>query len=99
MSFSADGLLLFVSGTDENAIAIFNRTEGVGDLTFRQAVRQGQNGVLGLQGVAGSISSEDLKHLYVAGMTGDSLAAFRLEVLITALDFESGTIDDWISNP
>ena len=81
------GLFLYVAAMNDDAIAIFSRDSGVGDLTFVTRVKNGEGVVEGLNGArslvvsrdgARSIAiSPDGMNLSVAGWVDDALADSR----------------------
>ena len=87
MAISPDGLFLYVAAMNDDAIAIFSRDSGVGELTFVTRVKNGEGVVEGLNGArslvvsrdgARSIAiSADGMNLSVAGWVDDALADSR----------------------
>ncbi len=78
------GEQLYVAGTAEDALAVFARDAGTGALTFVEAVRQGQAGVIGLAEPTALVLSPDAADLYVAGADEGS-------VVTLARDWDNGT--------
>ncbi len=78
---SPDGTSLFVTSDDNSTLAVFRRdndpaSAGFGRLTFLQNMRQGQDGVAGINGARGMVMDPTSTHLYVAGSFGSSIALF-----------------------
>lgn len=76
-----DGMVLYVAGRDEDALAVFDV-----DGTFHfpgqllQVVRNGQNGVTGLAAPAALALSADGGYLYAAGAGPGGVTVFRREL-------------------
>jgi autotransporter-associated beta strand protein len=66
---------VYVVGADDDAIAIFERDEQSGLLTFSQSVVTGEADLFGVRGIA---ASGDGRHLYTASSLGGAVAAFRV---------------------
>ncbi|MCA9135486.1 MAG: beta-propeller fold lactonase family protein [Planctomycetales bacterium] len=67
---------VYVAGRDDDAIAVFYRDPNTGELTFVEAVKNGQGGVLGLEGVQSLAAAGQF--VFAAG-TGDAIAVFNRE--------------------
>ncbi len=76
MALSPAGNNLYVAGSADSAVGIFRRNSATGALTFRAAVRNGENGVSGLGGAAGVAVSPDGRSVYVAAPNDNSLVVF-----------------------
>ena len=72
---SPDGQHLYVTGSSDNALAIFN-LDATGDLDFSQVLVDGSGGIDGLNEVSGLDISSDGNHVYVAGYEDDSVTFF-----------------------
>ncbi|MFK5895245.1 MAG: beta-propeller fold lactonase family protein [Pseudomonadota bacterium] len=94
VSISPDGKQIYVTGFWENAVAVFNRNDTTGALTYQEVHKNGINGVDGLNGAAGVTISLDGKHLYVAGQSDDAIVVFTKSSLDYVPDSgnPSGTI-------
>src|SRR5690606_646444 len=78
---SPDGRHVYVAGTFSNAIAVFARdaepaSPDYGRLSFRQMLQNGVGGVQGLAGIVALAVSPDGKHVYALGGESDTLATF-----------------------
>lgn len=73
VGLSTDGKYLFVAGKYDDALAVFERNVTTGQLTFIEAVKDGQVGVEGLDGASSIVVSPDGRHIYVASTYGDSI--------------------------
>lgn len=74
---SDDGKYVYVAAALDHALTVFQRDEGSGLLTFVQHVRDGADGVHGLQGVSDIALHGN--NLYAAGHDDGALAVFRAE--------------------
>jgi 6-phosphogluconolactonase (cycloisomerase 2 family) len=74
---SSDGQQVYVTGSTDNSVAVFNRNGSTGALTFSMVLRDGENGVTGLLGAASLALSHDGASLYVASPGSNALAVFR----------------------
>lgn len=77
---SPEGTYVYVAGTEDHAVAIFQRESSSGNLTFVGQARQGVDGVNGLLGVRAVAISSDGTSLYAAGTGDDAVAAFERDV-------------------
>ena len=77
VAFSPDGALVYVVSDVDDAVTIFNRNADTGQLTFRQAVRDTDGGIDGLDGAYAVAASPDGNNFYVTGYEDDAVAAFR----------------------
>jgi 6-phosphogluconolactonase (cycloisomerase 2 family) len=68
---------LYVSGSGDDAVALFRRDPATGALTFSACYADGQKGVAGLDGVRGLVATRDGKSLYAAGSGQGTLVAFN----------------------
>jgi 6-phosphogluconolactonase (cycloisomerase 2 family) len=84
---SPDGLNVYVTGKDDNAVAVFQRNGTTGRLTFLQVLKDGQGGVTGLRLPHGMAISPDGENVYVAGHDADSLVVFRRNLTTGGLTF------------
>lgn len=91
---SPDGNHLYVAGTDEDAVALFNRDSATGRLTFVQAFFDETDGISGLVGPMGIVVSADGTRLMVTGWYSDTLVVFSRQTDTGALVFLQTLIDD-----
>lgn len=77
VAFSPDGSLVYVVSDVDDAVTVFNRNADSGELTFRQAVRDTDTGIDGLDGAYAVAASPDGTNFYVTGYEDDTVAAFR----------------------
>ena len=87
ISISPDGAHVYVTGANEAAIAAFSRNPGTGALTFVEFEKDGQNGVDGLAGANGLVTSPDGAHVYVAARLDNAVATFSRNPATGALAF------------
>jgi 6-phosphogluconolactonase (cycloisomerase 2 family) len=81
LALSPDGRHLYASGTDDDAIAVFNRDLLTGGLSYLTCYKDGQSlgsgGVLdGLDGTTSVSVSSDGKHVYGTGLYDDTVVVF-----------------------
>lgn len=81
---SNDGESVFVTSESQDSLAVFDRNTDedsatYGELTFRAAFFDGQNGVDGLAGAQGMAIDGTGNHLYVAGRFDSAIAVFDRE--------------------
>ena len=65
-----------ISRVDARALVVFERMAITGELTFVQVLRDGVDGVQGLERPFSVTVSPDGKNVYVADSAGDSVAMF-----------------------
>jgi len=73
---SPDGGHAIVTGSDDDAIAVFERDRGTGALDFVEVHQDGLAGVDGLGGAFWAAVSPDGTNVYVASDVDDELAVF-----------------------
>jgi 6-phosphogluconolactonase (cycloisomerase 2 family) len=78
---------VYVTGFDENAVAVFGRDETSGALDFIETQRDGLNGVDGLANAVAAAVSLDGQYVYLAGVADNALAIFRRDEATGALNF------------
>ncbi len=76
VTLSPDGFHVYVAGDDDNALAVFSRDPGTGNLTFVEVEKDGQTGVDGLSSVSHVAVSPDGRFVYAAGRGDNSVAVF-----------------------
>ena len=81
---SPDGKHLYVTGTFEHALAIFD-VDATGDLDFARVLLDESGGITGLRGAFGVAVSADGRHLYVAADDDDSVTFFTRNATTGAL--------------
>jgi 6-phosphogluconolactonase (cycloisomerase 2 family) len=84
---SPDDNFVYVTGQDSDSVAVFERNEISGALTFVEAEFDGVSGVNGLDLAFGLALSEDGDYLYVAGFNDDSVAHFSVNPTTGALTY------------
>jgi Ca2+-binding RTX toxin-like protein len=89
VGISPDGKSLYVTGGDENALAVFARNTATGALTFSNALRDGVGGVDGLAGAKDVVVAPDGKMVYASGGSDDALTLFHRNTTTGALTFGS----------
>jgi 6-phosphogluconolactonase (cycloisomerase 2 family) len=87
VTVSPDGKHVYVTGFDDNAVAVFSRDATTGALTFVEFKQNAVGGVGGLEHATGVTVSPDGKHVYVAGQADDAVAVFSRDAATGALTF------------
>ncbi len=87
LAISPDGANVYVTGSDDDAVAVFARSAASGALTFVEAEFDGVNGVEGLDQARGVTVSPDGRHVYVAGQVDHALAVFERDPILGSLTF------------
>lgn len=90
---SPDDRYVYVAGNGDHMIAIFQRDQNTGELTFVEAVVNGENGVEGLTGVRQLAISEDGQYLYAVAAGDHAISLFTRNIEEGTLSFEE-TIRD-----
>ena len=94
LTMSADGDHLYVAGTYDDAVALFDRDGSTGRLTFVQAVVDGTDGISGLSGALDVAISADGARLYASGWFDDSLVVFSRNPDTGVLTYRQTLLDD-----
>ncbi|MDZ4779578.1 MAG: beta-propeller fold lactonase family protein [Planctomycetia bacterium] len=84
---SPDGNMVLVASSNDDAVAGFIRNSATGLLTYSGQVRDGLQGVDGLDGVWSVTMSPDGLDLYATGTNDDALAVFHREDANSAFEF------------
>jgi 6-phosphogluconolactonase (cycloisomerase 2 family) len=77
VALGPDGKHVYVAGHDEDAVAVFERDQSTGELSYVEMQQDGTGGVDGLDGAQSLTVSPDGKHVYVASESDNALAIFR----------------------
>jgi 6-phosphogluconolactonase (cycloisomerase 2 family) len=94
LAFSPNGAQLYVAGSGANAVAVFDRDVHSGALHAASVVRDGRDGVDGLDQPGDLALSPDGAHLYVAGFDADALAIFARDPVTGSLRFVTAVHED-----
>ncbi|MEA5601287.1 beta-propeller fold lactonase family protein [Nostoc sp. UHCC 0252] len=76
VTISPDGKYLYASGFYDSAVAVFERNQETGKLTFVEVQQDDTDGVDGLAAVTSITFSPDGKHLYASGSYDSAVAVF-----------------------
>jgi 6-phosphogluconolactonase (cycloisomerase 2 family) len=76
VAISADGAYVYVASVEDDAVAVFSRNAGTGQLTFVEVLRDGVGGVDGLNGASAITLSADGAYVYVAALDDAAVAIF-----------------------
>ena len=92
LAVSPDGGNLYAVSRLEDALEVFTRDVGTGELSPLQLFIDG-SGVDGLNGATGVVVSPDGKHVYVTGEIDDAVAVFSRDGITGALTFVTSYTD------
>lgn len=87
VTVSADGTNVYVASSWDNAVAVFERDDATGALTFVEAEFDDTGGVDGLDLARAVTVSHDGKHVYVAGDSDHAIAIFERSATNGALNY------------
>ena len=76
VSVSPDGKHVYVASALDDAVTVFARDAGTGEVEWVETNKDGVGAVVGLNGARGVSTSPDGKHVYVASQNDDSITAF-----------------------
>ena len=93
-TLSPNGLHVYVTGTDDNAVTVFLRNPTTGSLTYIETLIDNTNGVNGIMLPRGLGMSPDGAHLYVAGTGDDAMAVFSRNATTGQLTFVEAIFDN-----
>ncbi|MEH2285632.1 MAG: beta-propeller fold lactonase family protein [Nostoc sp.] len=102
VTVSPDGKYLYAAGYQDSAVAVFERNQQTGQLSFVEVQKDGTNGVDGVGGAISVTLSPDGKYFYAAGYDDSAVAVFSTsfnhapEVVNQILDQE--TTEDSVFN-
>jgi|GEM_PF-754093 len=94
MKLSPDGNFLYVASMNDDAISIFGRDRDSGELNYISRTKNGEGGVIGLNGARSLDISPDGLHLYAVSMFDDSLVSFSRDENTGALTYLSRIRDN-----
>jgi 6-phosphogluconolactonase (cycloisomerase 2 family) len=76
VALDPDGDYVYVTGSDDHAVAVFSRDRATGALIYVEMQQDGVGGVDGLSSARSVTVSPDGHHMYVAGCWDDAVAVF-----------------------
>ena len=76
VTVSPDGKNVYVTGTIEHSVIVFKRDSGDGMLTFFEVIKDGIDGVEGLEGPVSAAVSPDGKNVYVVSLIDGAMVVF-----------------------
>lgn len=77
---SPDGKHVYAVSLNDNALVTFSRAEFTGRLTYQGMLKDGVDGIDGLEQAGAVQVSHDGRHVYVAGSRDDSVAVFSRDL-------------------
>ena len=87
LALSADGNHIYITGATDDAVSWYERNASTGALTYGGMLKDGVNGVDGLNGAWNMILSADGKHAYVTGYTDDAVSWYDRNASTGALTY------------
>jgi 6-phosphogluconolactonase (cycloisomerase 2 family) len=87
VAVSPDGNHVYVAGGLDDAVAVFRRHPATGMLMFLQVVRDGADGVDGLNGAEAIVVSPDGSNVYVGADIDNAVAVFHRDRVTGLLSF------------
>ncbi len=93
VAVSPDGMHVYVTGLNDNAVAVFSRNPSTGALTFVEAQFDGMSGVDGLLQATHVTLSPDGAHVYVTSSGEHAVAVFSRNPSTGALTFVEAQFD------
>ena len=88
VTVSPDNNHVYVTSNVDDAVTVFSRNTSTSQLTYLQTVRDGVNGVSGIDGASGVLVSPDGFNVYVTGDVADAVASFRRDPTTGLLTFQ-----------
>ncbi len=86
---------VFVAGSFDDAVAVFDREWPSGELAYLETIYDELNGVEGIGGAHGLAVSPDGRYLYVAGANDNAISAFAVTQVIFTDGFDFGDASKW----
>ena len=80
LAVSPDGRQIFVTGSKNDTLVVFDRDLVSGELSYRQTFSDGQDGVDGLDGIGAIQLSTDGSQIFVTGEFDNAVAVFTRDI-------------------
>ena len=96
MTLSSDGNHAYVTGYDDDAVSWFERNASTGALTYGGMLKDGVNGVDGLDGARSVTLSSDGNQAYVTGYDDDAVSWYERNASTGALTY-GGMLKDGLN--
>ena len=95
VAFDAGGEFAYVTGAEDNSLAVFERDPSTGLLSFVEVFVDGVDGVDGLSGAHGAVVSPSGDRVYAAGTADSAVAIFarRADGLLSPLSVARDEVD------
>jgi len=102
ITISLDGKNVYIASSDalgraggDNALAVFSRDQSNGKLTFLEVLKDGINGVDGLDGACSVVVSPDGINVYAAGRRDNTIAVFKRNLEEVPSDTQAPTFSNY----
>jgi 6-phosphogluconolactonase (cycloisomerase 2 family) len=96
VAVSPDGLHVYVVADVDDSLAVFNRDQSNGRLTFVAAYQDGVEDIFGLDGASGVAVTPNGRYVVVSGYNADSLVVFSRQATsddLVVVDVEQNGVD------
>jgi DNA-binding beta-propeller fold protein YncE len=93
IAISADGVHVYVSAYNDDALSIFHRDSNTGELSFAVRYRENMDGVTNFSSPYGIAISPDQDNVYVASTASDAITAFDRDPMVDGLAFSEVYLD------
>lgn len=94
VTLSPDGMQVYATGENDDAVVVFDRNPVTSRLTFSQVCLDTDPGIDGLDGASGVVVSPDGRHVYTTGYSDSALAVFARDPVSGQLTFLEVHLDD-----
>ncbi|MCP4581591.1 MAG: beta-propeller fold lactonase family protein, partial [candidate division Zixibacteria bacterium] len=91
---SLDGKFVYSIGAVDDAVTVFNRNSTTGELNYKNTLKNGIDGDLGLDGPKQIIISPDNKHIYICTQVSNTISLFSRDRSSGSLSFVEYYKDD-----
>lgn len=93
VAISPDDTHVYVTGSVDDAVAVFSRNSSTGKLSYVESKINGIGGVSGLNSARGIVVAPDGNHVYVTSSIDDAIVVFSRNISTGALTFKEKQTD------
>ena len=97
VAVSPDGTQVFVTGADDDALAVFGRDAATGNVAFSAVLRNTFGGITDLVFPAGVAVAPDGGQVFVTGQNANSLVVFDRDPTTGAIAFSTSLVNDGVT--